>query len=388
MSSHIGIAVIEGTSSVQVNNKRSLMDDSSQVLTKVQKTEEPERIKRKNRVLMLGYLGRDYYGMQKNTGVKTIEEDLLNALLKVNLITTENAENLRTINFQRAARTDKGVSATRQIVSLKLPDSVDRKEINEHLPREIRVFGVKRVTKGFNSKNQCDGRTYRYVIPTYAFARQDSSLLPTGEEVDIDKRMEQLSVINGKPYSEYRISTETLERVNALLKCYEGTHNYHNFTSKVRPLDPRAIRYMISCHCAQTFISNNVEFAVIEIKGQSFMLHQIRKMIAVVIGISSSFAREDLINEAFKMEKYHIPTAPSLGLSLNYVHYDRYNKRYGEDGIHERLDWEDCEDEVRKFQEEYIMKHVVDTELSENITLKWLASLSNQKFVPHETMAE
>ena len=30
--------------------------------------------------------------------------------------------------------------------------------------------GIKRVTKGFDSKNYCDSRTYSYVIPTFAFA--------------------------------------------------------------------------------------------------------------------------------------------------------------------------------------------------------------------------
>jgi len=29
---------------------------------------------------------------------------------------------------------------------------------------------MKRVTKGFDSKNYCDSRTYSYVTPTFAFA--------------------------------------------------------------------------------------------------------------------------------------------------------------------------------------------------------------------------
>lgn len=52
--------------------------------------------------------------------MKTIEEDLLSALLKANLITEESFAQIQTIQFQRAARTDKGVSAARQVVSLKL----------------------------------------------------------------------------------------------------------------------------------------------------------------------------------------------------------------------------------------------------------------------------
>lgn len=56
----------------------------------------------------------------RNPEMKTIEEDLLTALLKAKLITDEAFAQVQTIQFQRAARTDKGVSAARQVVSLKL----------------------------------------------------------------------------------------------------------------------------------------------------------------------------------------------------------------------------------------------------------------------------
>lgn len=56
----------------------------------------------------------------RNHGHKTIEEDLLSALFKANLITQESYDQAQTMQFQRAARTDKGVSAVRQIVSLKM----------------------------------------------------------------------------------------------------------------------------------------------------------------------------------------------------------------------------------------------------------------------------
>ena len=42
--------------------------------------------------------------------------------------------------------------------------------INTHLPDQIRVQALKRVTKSFDSRHHCSGRTYEYLIPTYAFA--------------------------------------------------------------------------------------------------------------------------------------------------------------------------------------------------------------------------
>lgn len=91
------------------------------------------------------------------------------------------------MGFQRAARTDKGVSAVANLVSLKLVPLENLTDlVNEQLPKQIRMFGnneklvfhiyhqypslgFKRVAASFNSKNSCDARTYIYILPTYAF---------------------------------------------------------------------------------------------------------------------------------------------------------------------------------------------------------------------------
>lgn len=56
----------------------------------------------------------------RNPGYRTIEDDLLNAMLRADLVTEEGCTCPQLFNFQRAARTDKGVSAARQVVSVKL----------------------------------------------------------------------------------------------------------------------------------------------------------------------------------------------------------------------------------------------------------------------------
>lgn len=64
------------------------------------------------------------------------------------------------IHWMRAARTDKGVSAVGQCVSLKMvlepPGVLER--INAALPEQIRVFGFGRTTNGFDSRKHCDRR--------------------------------------------------------------------------------------------------------------------------------------------------------------------------------------------------------------------------------------
>lgn len=82
--------------------------------------EPSERIKRKKTAILLAYSGSNYYGMQRNPGMKTIEEELFKAMLKQKWITDDSFEQVQNVCFQRAARTDKGVSAARQVCSVKL----------------------------------------------------------------------------------------------------------------------------------------------------------------------------------------------------------------------------------------------------------------------------
>lgn len=84
------------------------------------RSDAEERVKRRKFLVVLGYAGANYFGMQRNPDVNTIEEELLKALFKNNMITDEAFQQPQYIHFQRAARTDKGVSAARQCISLKL----------------------------------------------------------------------------------------------------------------------------------------------------------------------------------------------------------------------------------------------------------------------------
>lgn len=60
------------------------------------------------------------YQFNRNPGYRTIEDDLLTAMLHADLMTEEGCTCPQMFHFQRAARTDKGVSAARQVVSVKL----------------------------------------------------------------------------------------------------------------------------------------------------------------------------------------------------------------------------------------------------------------------------
>ena len=54
--------------------------------------------------------------------------------------------------------------------------------------------------------------------------------LDIDDEVDEEQRLKDLSLINEKPYNEFRLTAEMLDKLNNILKLFEGTHNFHNFT--------------------------------------------------------------------------------------------------------------------------------------------------------------
>ncbi|KAM9734540.1 pseudouridylate synthase 1 homolog isoform 2-T2 [Menidia menidia] len=343
-------------------------EDSAEIATKRVKAdgehiEDDKKFPKKKVVLLLAYSGKGYYGMQRNPGnsqFRTIEDDLVTALIKSGCIPENHGDDMKKMSFQRCARTDKGVSAAGQVVSLKLwliEDIIEK--INQHLPSQIRVLGFKRVTQGFNSKNNCDARTYSYMLPTVAFSEKE---------------------YDARNIAAFRLDPETLQRVNRLFSFYKGTHNFHNFTSQKAPNDPSARRYITEMSCGEPFIRDEHEFAVITVRGQSFMLHQIRKMIGLVIAVIKGYAKEQVIERTWGLEKVDVPKAPGLGLILERVHFDRYNKRFGGDGLHERLEWDHEEEAIKAFKEAHIYPTIVETECQEGSMVSWMSTLPIHDF--------
>lgn len=172
------------------------------------------------------------------------------------------------------------------------------------------------------------------------------------------------------------MSSERLEQLNQTLALYLGTKNFHNFTVKKEHFDPSAKRFIISFECEKPFVPENteVEFARLRITGQSFMLHQIRRMVGMVIAVMRGYAQPDFITKAFEKEKFLMPQAPGLGLVLDNVHYTRYNERYGADGVHESLLFEDENEAVEDFFSKNIMPVIIETELRETSMRHWISA--------------
>lgn len=99
-------------------------------------------------------------------------------------------------------------------------------------------------------------------------------------------------------------------------------------------------------------------------------------MVGLLISIIKGYTTKETLSKAFTEERVNVPRAPGLGLLLDFVHYDRYNFRYGKDGMHDTLEWKEQDAEVEAFKEKYIYPNIVNTEIEEKPMLEWVEKLS------------
>jgi tRNA pseudouridine38-40 synthase len=360
--------------------------------------------KKRKIALFFGYNGDGYQGMQRNPGAKTIEDDLETAIVKAGGIAESNAGDFNKVHWNRAARTDKGVSAVGQVVSFKCMNADDGNTekivdlINEHLPKNIVAFGATRVTGGFSAKNQCDRRKYEYVVPVRAFDARfpkkrkprnfvgdggdggDNNNNTTRENNDDENgaREKLDDVEDGKDGKEgekeeenandedqqgepYVFTEAERTKVNDILKHFVGTHNFHNYSTKVDCDTPQAKRFVISFSCSMPFKIEGEDFVKFEILGQSFLFNMIRKLVGMTIAVARDFCDvSDLLFALRTKQRVNTPMAPELGLFLCECQYDAYNKRFSAE--REPLRLENWRDKVEAFKHETVYKHIYDRE--------------------------
>lgn len=422
----------------QAENKRRKIENGEEVTAPIYATQfskeeianEERRPKKKVAVLM-GYSGTGYFGMQLNENQKTIEGDLFAAMVAAGAISKANAEDPKKSSFVRCARTDKGVHAAGNVVSLKMiiedPDIVEK--INEKLSPQIRIWGVETTTSGFNCYQLVDSRVYEYLMPSYCLLPPHPSTHlghkivelaeQAGELDDLKSRQEEVAgwweevdrthikpILDGVPedireivekslfwyepesgnaeQSEvapapapapetaeepqetpsestekvpfqmspqqkmvtdtikaikaayikarkaYRVPASRVARLQECLSLYEGTKNFHNYTVQKTYKDPSAKRHIKSFKVSpEPVVINGTEWLSLKVHGQSFMMHQIRKMVAMASLVVRSGCTPNRIPDTYGPDRIAIPKAPGLGLLLERPIFDTYNEKAG-----------------------------------------------------------
>ncbi|KAF7722325.1 tRNA pseudouridine synthase 1 [Apophysomyces ossiformis] len=356
------------------------------------------RLPKKKVAMMIGFNGTGYQGMQINPNVKTIESELFDAMCKAGAISSDNSDDPKKVQWMRAARTDKGVHAAGNLVSLKIvvpgDDVVER--INSFLPPQIRVWGMEEARKkksltdtiipgyiptmrSFHAKTACDSRVYEYLLPTYAFMPPankeltEEPTLPTDLKLcsNSDGTVRYVSRSTPEELADkdaYRISADDLDNFKKALSMFVGTHNFHNYTIARKHTDKSANRFIISINVADPIYINGTEWLSVKLHGQSFMLHQIRKMISMALLSVRSKTPLSIIEKSFGPEKINIPKAPALGLLLERPVFAIYNKKADSNKdkkFRDPIDFDIHKSQIDAFKQEWIYSKIFETEKEE-----------------------
>ena len=443
---------------------------------------------------MIGYAGTGYKGMQVNGNEKTIEKDLFDAFVVAGAISKANADDPKKSSLVRCARTDKGVHAAGNMISLKLiiEDEDVVEKINEALPPQIRVWGIERTNNAFSCYQTCDSRWYEYLMPSYCLlpphpdaflgkklvelakehgvedelkekmadlkdfwseveendikpilARLDpetkAAVMERMHLFDISERVEEketeeasetkaeeepteektstedqemtdkdqpasteatteTSTEDQKPAvvleshkpkgrelgpidfalrdikaayvaakRRYRVTPERLQRLQDALDKYKGTKNFHNYTVQKSYFDPSAKRHIKSFIVnPKPVIIGNTEWLSLKVHGQSFMMHQIRKMVGLASLIVRCGTPLERMDESYQNHKIAIPKAPGLGLLLERPVFDNYNRRATDSLGRNALDFGRFEDEMQAFKDKEIYTRIFTVEEKDN----------------------
>nr|DBA18844.1 TPA: hypothetical protein GDO54_014740 [Pyxicephalus adspersus] len=246
---------------------------------------------KKHVALRLAYLGWNYQGFasQENTS-NTVEEVIFNALTKTRLI-----ENRQTSNYHRCGRTDRGVSALGQVISLDLRSAVEGKPavryaqmLNRVLPADIRVLSWAVVPSTFSARFSCRSRTYRYLFPCA------------------------------------QLDVEAMDRAARML---EGTHDFRNLCKMdVANGVVNFIRTVVSARVEPVpeLSQEGGPFQLyhLQITGLAFLYHQVRCIMGVLFLIGQGKEEPDVIRELLDVKKN--PCKPQYNMAVEFplVLYD------------------------------------------------------------------
>jgi tRNA pseudouridine38-40 synthase len=124
-------------------------------------------------------------------------------------------------------------------------------------------------------------------------------------------------------------NVEIFTKLQKILKKFEGTHNFHNYTIEKKVGDKSCNRYILNMsldrisheHLVNTLKKQpKDEYFKVTLHGQSFVYHQIRKMIGMCIQIFQENGGDPfMIDNSFCANKIPVWLAPSEGLLLGEV---------------------------------------------------------------------
>lgn len=264
--------------------------------------------------LRISYLGHPYNGFEYTpsaTKLPTVEEPLFLALLKSRLVpalpTAPNPLHISAwppesvTSYSKCGRTDRGVSAFGQVISLKVRsnrpadpeklktwdpvhDELNYPQIlNRLLPATIRVLAwAPEVPEDFSARFSCLSRTYRYFFTNPMLCEQGGA---NPGALDTDA-------------------------MNEAAANFLGSHDFRNFCKQDASKQLTNFTRLVS---TSRIVEEEPGVFYFELQGTAFLWHQVRHMIAVLFLVGQRLESPDIVKEMLNINIFK--TKPAYEMS-------------------------------------------------------------------------
>ena len=243
----------------------------------------------RNLKLTISYNGHEFFGWQKQDGLRTIQGTLEQAFFT---LTGENVE------VEGSGRTDKGVHALSQVASVKtentMPTKNFKRALNNLLPPDIRVLKVEEVSEDFHARFSAKKKIYRYVVKV-------------GGDVDAIS-------FSTLAHFDYEVD---LNKMKCASKLLIGKHDFHAFCSSGTQVSD-FVREIYDIK-----ISKKGRIYTFDICGNGFLYNMVRIIVGTLLDVGRGKINEENIQKALKTgeRKYAGTTMSPEGLFLKKVEY-------------------------------------------------------------------
>jgi len=239
--------------------------------------------------LMVEYDGSQYHGWQSQTGLRTVQHALEQALSRV-----ANHDVLLVC----AGRTDTGVHATHQIIHFDTEKERSARSwifgANAYLPKDVCVKWAREVSPDFHARYSALSRSYRYII-------YNTPIRPALMRCNLTWQYQQLN---------HRLMDEAAQ---LLL----GEQDFTSF----RSVECQSKTPMRNIESIQ--VSRREDCVIIDITANAFLHHMVRNIAGVLMAVGTGRQQVSWVKEVLfaKDRRLGAATAPSYGLYLVGVKY-------------------------------------------------------------------
>ena len=243
----------------------------------------------RNLKLTIAYNGHEFFGWQKQDGLRTVQGTLEQAFFN---LTGEN------VDIEGSGRTDKGVHALGQVASVKteniMPIKNFKRALNNILPPDVRILKVENAPEDFHARFSAKKKTYCYVVKVGgdADAIDFSTLAHFDYDVDIDKMKQATKLLIGK-------------------------HDFRGFCSSGTQVND-FVREIFDIK-----ISKKGRVYTFDVCGNGFLYNMVRIIVGTLLDVGRGKIEKENIKKALESgeRKYAGTTMPPEGLFLKKVEY-------------------------------------------------------------------